>query len=334
MNRPLAIVAFVAAWAAATAYGADSVKTLSGTVTGKLTAMSATEVTVETAASGKKTIPVNEIEVIHYEGETPYLKSARAAVASGRYQVVLDSLGKIKDAELERRPEIQQDVEFYRAVANARLALAGQGELAEAGTALAAFVTGQPNSYHHLAACELAGDLLVASQKPEAAQPYYDELGKAPWPDYQMRAGVAMGRALLATKKYDEAMRTFQEVLDKPASGETAERQRLAATLGKTRCLIEMGKAEDAIAVTKGLIETTDAGAAELYAKAYNTLGLAYRKAGRPQDALMAFLHTDVLYSASREDHIEALRNLVELWRELQKPDRAAQTQEQLNQLK
>jgi hypothetical protein len=59
---------------------------------------------------------------------------------------------------------------------------------------------------------------------------------------------------------------------------------------------------------------------------------MVHRKAGHPQEALMAFLHTDVLYFTSREDHIEALRNLVDLWKELQKPDRASQAQEVLAQ--
>ena len=62
-----------------------------------------------------------------------------------------------------------------------------------------------------------------------------------------------------------------------------------------------------------------------MQAQAYNTLGTALRKAGKPQDALLAFLHVDVLYFASAEDHAEALANLAQLWNEVQKPERAAQ---------
>lgn len=333
MHKRLAIVAGVIFLGTATAFGADSIKILNGTVTGKILAMSATEVSLESPSGGNKTVPVNEIDVIQYDGETLQLKNARAAVATGRYQDALDALAKIKESEAQRREEIQQDIEYYRALAHAKAALAGQGEIAEAVKQLTEFVRGRPQNYHHLAACELLGDLLVASGKPGEAQVFYGELAQAPWPDYQMRAGVALGRALLSEKKVDAALRTFQEVIDKSAPGETATKQRMAATLGKARCLIESGKPDEAITVAKGLIDSADPGAADLLAKAYNTLGLAYRKQARPRDALMAFLHTDVLYAASRDDHREALRNLVELWRELQKPDRAAQAQEQLNQL-
>lgn len=333
MQKPLAIVAGLFLLTAP-AYAVDNVKLVSGTATGKILAMSASEVTVESIQGNKRTIPVNEIEGIQYEGESIQLKNARTAVAGGRYQDALDALDKIKDSDLQRRAEIQQDIQYFRAVATAKLALASQGTIGQAGQLLAAFIAEQPNNYRHLTACELLGDLWVASGQPEEAQRYYQELAGAPWPDFQMRAGVAQGRALMAQKKWAEAIRVFQEVLDKTDRSENAAKQRMAATLGKTRCLIEVGNPDEAVTVARGLIDTAEPNATELLAKAYNTLGLAYRKLGRPRDALMAFLHTEILYSASREEYREALGNLVELWKEVQKPDRAAQTQDQLNQLK
>ena len=334
MQKSLAVFAGLVLLAASPALGADTLKLLNGTANGKITAMSATEVTIESLSGSQRTLPVNEIDTISYEGESIQLKNARAAIAAGRYQDGLDALAKIKDSEIQRRAEIQQDIQYYRAVANARLALAGQGDVGEAGKALVAFISEQPQNYHHLAACELVGDLLVASGRADQAQRYYGELAQAPWPDYQMRAGVAQGRALLLQKKFDEAIRTFQAVIDKEAPGDTAARQRMAATLGKTRGLIEVGKPDEAVTVAQDLINAAEPNATDTLAKAYNILGLAYRKLNRPNDALMAFLHTDILYAASREDHREALRNLVELWKEVQKPDRAAQAQDQLNQIK
>ena len=67
-----------------------------------------------------------------------------------------------------------------------------------------------------------------------------------------------------------------------------------------------------------------------LGARAYNALGTALRKAGKPYDALLAFLHVDILYFASPEDHAEALANLAALWHEVHKTDRAIQAQETL----
>jgi tetratricopeptide (TPR) repeat protein len=170
----------------------------------------------------------------------------------------------------------------------------------------------------------MVGDLLVASGKFDTAQTYYGRLAKAPWPDYQMRAGIALGKAQLAEKKTDEALQSFETVLKTSAKGPQADRQRLAATLGKSRCLAMVKKSDEAVRLAESVIAQADPEESNLLAEAYNALGVAYREAGRPKDALLAFLHVDVLYFTSRADHIEALENLITLWNEVQKPERAA----------
>jgi tetratricopeptide (TPR) repeat protein len=331
MNRQSAALAAGLWLAAAVMVWADTVKTATTTITGKITQVSATGITIGQTSGGEKQIPVNEIEMVFFDDEPTLLKTARTAVAAGRYEDALTALGKVDAAEI-KRPEVKQELEFLKALAPAKLALAGNGQITQAGSAMAAFVSANANSFHFLEAAEIVGDLLVAAGKYEPAQKYYGEVAKAPWPDYKMRAGVAIGRALLAEGKAEEAMKTFQQVLDTQAQGELADRQRLAATLGKARCLSESGKADEAISLVQGVIEKADPEAMELHAKAYNILGAAHRKAGRPKEALMAFLHTDVLYFTSPEDHAEALRNLAELWKELQKPDRAARAEQLLKE--
>ncbi len=319
-------------WLAASALVlADTIKTSSTTITGKITEVSPTQVTIEQRSGGEKQLPVNQIETVFYDDEPTLLKTARTAVAAGRYEDALTALEKVDAAEI-KRPEVKQDLQFLKALASAKLAMAGSGGIAEAGSAMASFVSSNPTSFHYLKAAEVVGDLLVAAGKAEAAQRYYGEVAKAPWPDYQMRAGVAIGRAQLTEGKPGEAMKTFQQVLDTEAQGELAEQQRLAATLGKARCLNQSGKADETIALVQGVIEKAEPETTELHAKAYNILGAAHRKAGRPKEALMAFLHTDVLYFTSPEDHAEALRNLAELWKELQKPDRAAEAEQILKE--
>lgn len=325
-HRRLILVAAVWLVAGAAAW-ADSVKTSSTTFTGKITAVSATTVTVEQNTGGSKQIPVNEIETVFFDDEPTLLKTARTAVAAGRYEDALTALEKVPQGEIQR-PEVKQDMEFLKAMAAAKLALAGNGQITEAGSAMAGFVSANSNSFHYLEAAEVVGDLLVAAGKYAPAQKYYGEVAKAPWPDYKMRAGVAIGRALLAEGKADEAMKAFEEVLATQAQGERADRQRLAATLGKGRCLAQSGKPDEAIQLVQGVIDKADPESVDLHAKAYNILGASHRKAGRSKEALMAFLHTDVLYFTNPEDHVEALKNLVDLWKELQKPDRAARAEQ------
>jgi len=106
-----------------------------------------------------------------------------------------------------KRDEIKQDVEFYRAILMARLALAGSGSVKDAGKHLFDFDNLRKNNYHFLEASAALGDLLVATGKVDKAEPYYARLAATPWPEYRIRAAVLMGRALEAQKQYDKSHR-------------------------------------------------------------------------------------------------------------------------------
>ena len=62
------------------------------------------------------------------------------------------------------------------------------------------------------------------------------------------------------------------------------------------------------------MIQDTDPEQKELQARAYNALGNCYEQAGRTKDALLAFLHVDVLYGTVPDAHAEALSHLIPLW--------------------
>jgi len=302
-------------------------------ITGRVKSMSPLEVEVEQGAAGStvKQVAVNEILTILYDDDPSALKTAKARLAENKLEEALTALDKV-DADQIARREIVQDVEFYRAYCHAQLALGGTGEIKDAGKEMAAFVRKHEGSYHWLKANEIVGDLLVAIGQFNAAEPYYAKVAKAPWPDYQMRAGVAMGRALLAQNKTAEALKAFEAVLATPAEGDLAQAQYLAATLGRARVLAQDKKPDEAIKIAEGVIQKADPEQASLLAHAYNTLGAAYRAAGRNKEALMAYLHVDVLYSRVPEAHAEALYNLVPLWNAAGKPDRATQARNVLEQ--
>ncbi len=302
-----------------------------GTVQGTVKKMTPLEVVVE-QAGGDVTIPVNEIEWITYHGEPSALNTARTYLYSGRYQDALDILNdekKIPTAELDR-PVLKQDVAYYKAYCLAKLALAGGGDIAEAGKSLITFIQENPGSYHSLEARELVGNLLVATGKYKEAEQYYRELAKTPWPDYQIRAGVSLGRLALAQGKIDDAEKIFATVLGIEAKGPQADLYRHEAQLGQARCLAEKGKIDEARKIVENIIAVADPEYQELHARAYNTLGAIERKAGRTKEALMAYLHVDLLYFANGELHAEALANLVELWNELHKPERATRARQLL----
>jgi tetratricopeptide (TPR) repeat protein len=199
----------------------------------------------------------------------------------------------------------------------------GNGSLTEAGHQMLVFLKQHPKSYHYYQANELVGNLLVAAGASDKAEPYYALLAKAPWPDYQMRAKVAMGRGLLAQGKMAEADKMFDEVLENTSTSDLAEGQRMMAKVGKARCMVAAGKAPAAVKVLQEIIASASADNVDLHALAYNALGTALRKQEKPMEALLAFLHVDLLYSNNPEADAEALANLEQLFNEIHKPEKA-----------
>jgi tetratricopeptide (TPR) repeat protein len=331
MKQSLAFfAALLLVLASSTSLAVDRVKAAKGTSTGKVVEMSALEVTVE-KLSALTSVPVNEIVSITWEGEPSMVSTARAAMAADRFEDALESLLKVKTDELKRL-EILQEVEFLKALASARLALAGNGDVTKAGSMMAEFARKYEQNYHHLEACEYVGDLLVAKGLPDLAEGYYNRLAKVPWPTYKMRAGVKIGKAQLAQGKAEDALKAFQTVLNDPTQGEEADQQRLGATLGKARCLAQATKHDEAIALIDEVIAKTEPEQVELLAETYNALGFAHRKAGSNKDAILAFLHVDLLYYGAASEHVTALKNLVQLWNKEQKPERADKATEILKE--
>ena len=309
----------------------DTVRTVKNALPGQITAMSPVTVELEQgAAHTTKEIPVNEIQTIYYTGEPPDLKAAKMHVLAGRYAEALTAIERIKSEN--SRPEVQQDIEFYRALCAAKIALAGGGKIAEAGRLMKAFADANNKSYHYFEASEVVGDLLVAVRQYAAAANYYGRLDKAPWPDYKMRAGVAAGRALLAQGKNDEAQAAFDKVIAIGADDELAQEQRTLARLGKARTLLAAKKTDAATKIAEDILKAADPDDMPLLARAYNILGTADRQAGRTQEALWAFLHVEVLYASVPDAHAEALANLADLWEQVHKGERANRARKTLEE--
>jgi tetratricopeptide (TPR) repeat protein len=321
---------------AATGWASDQVKTTAkekSLLFGQVTAVSPQAVTFQPTGEGSQAreIPVNEIVSIKFESEPLPLLRAREKMGEGEYGEASSALERISTEGVKRR-EILDEIAFSKAYCAAQLALAGDGNVADAGRQMVAFIKESPESYHYLQACELVGNLLASSGALDKAQEYYAILAKAPWPDYKMRAQIAIGRALLAQDKTVEAAKVFDEVIDSPATGDLAERQRMAAKVGKARCLAAAGQTAPAIKSLREIIDKADSDNVELHALAYNALGTALRKDGKPKEAVLAFLHVDLLYSSVQEAHAEALANLEQLFEQIHKPDYARRARQELDQ--
>jgi tetratricopeptide (TPR) repeat protein len=315
-------------------WGADSVRTTKGTVSGRIVAMSPLKIDLDQSGDGKQAgaegapakppeeVPVNQVLEVFFENESDDLKSAKSQVLSGRFAEALATLERIKTDEISR-DEIKQDLDFYKALCSSRLALAGMRPIADAGRMMKTFIDNNPKSYHYLEGAETLGNLLVGIRQFSQAAEYFARLDKAPWPDYKMRAGIANGRSLLAQGKNEDALKAFDVVLAIDAKDDSADAQRVLANLGRASVLATTQKSDEAIRVAEEIILNANTEDEQLQARAYNVLGTAYRQAGRPTEALLAFLHVDLLYPNVLDAHAEALGNLVELWGQKHRVERA-----------
>jgi tetratricopeptide (TPR) repeat protein len=157
----------------------------------------------------------------------------------------------------------------------------------------------------------------------DAVKAYSAIATRAPFEDYQMRANNSAARALVANKNYAEALTKFQAVLDAGLATPEAAQQKMFATIGKAQCLGETGKPDEGIKMLEDIIQKNDPADTKLFARTYNALGACQMKAGRPKDAVQAYLHTDVLFYSDGEAHAEALYWLNKLWTDLNRGDRA-----------
>ena len=187
MNRMGIVLAAAVCLAASAASAADSIKSRGDgkAIIGSVVRMTRSEVEIEIKPGDTKTVAVNDIESIHFDGEPSSLTTVRTRLAAGDFAEA-DKLLESAKPDTDRA-EILADIEFYKALSAGRQALGGNGSIAAAGKSMYDFKAKNPNNYHCLEACELMGDLLLADGKYAAAKTFYEEVGKAPWEDYKMR---------------------------------------------------------------------------------------------------------------------------------------------------
>ena len=318
-----ALTTAIALSPAAEAQVADQVAPLRGTpATGRIVAMSKTELSVEVRGAARK-FAVNEIRRVIFTEDPQELRRARDNCLAGRFDAALATLKQIDPASIQRK-EVKQDLQFYLAYAEGRQALSGGGDKEAASQRMFEFVRHNQQSFHFFEAAELLGDLAVSMEKYHSAVAYYRAIANsAPWPDYKMKASILQAKALIAPGKFAEATEKLSAVTQQTVDTPQATRQKLLAEVITSVCAAETGDHETAIAALHKFIANNDDQDQELFGHAYNALGRCQLRAGRQQEALLAYLHVDILFYAEPDVHAEALYNLSKLWSAVGKTDRA-----------
>lgn len=276
-----------------------------------------------------QSVAVNRIAKIHYTGQPALLTHARSMEDAYELKTAAAEYSKVQ-AELKSKPLVLQAAQFGEARVLALLALDESTGLEQSIARLEKFEQENPESRHHFPLQELRGRLYFEKKDFAKAVLAFEELAKAPWLEARLESLKYQGRILRAQNKLDHAIARFDEVVDtKLESGE--QKLILAeALVEKARCLLAQDKREKEIQSLEQAIDAAPTQAQNVQAEAYVALGDAFRATQRTKDALLAFLHVELLFAKNKELHARALYNLVQLWNELGQPDRAAAVRKNL----
>ncbi len=319
-------------WNSRSAFALDVVyrKSTSSPAQGELSEATKTQVTLKRKIGEPEVIPVNDIIDIRFDGEPTKLNLARNAAQAGRYDVALETYNAVLTDIPANAEVLRTDVAFLIARANAKIAQGDPSKIDAAIKGLESFRSAHAGSFRDFEALHLLGDLYLQKEDFANAQAMFTLFGQAPWPEYQVAAQSANADILLRQGNIDGALSAYEAAISAPAKSPAEQAQRYNAMLGKANCLIRKQQLEPALTVTQTVIDEAPVTDPAVLATAYLRQGDCLQQLGRTYEALIAYLHVDVLFSHEKALHAESLYHLTQLWGAVGKPDRAADSRAML----
>jgi TolA-binding protein len=296
-----------------------------GHVRGDIQSESVKEVTVKL---GNNTIhvPNDQIVTIAYSKTPPSMALAESRENAGAFAEAAE-LYKKAVGEASGAPFAQQSAQFHQANALAQLGLVDPSKSAEAITALESFVRTYPNGRHITAALDNLARLQLNKGDYAGVEKTVAEMDKQP--QSADRAAVLKARIHAKKGEHDKAISALDQLIKNAPAGSARQREAKLARAESLVALKQYGEAETEVsAVIKALPREDYQG----MSAAYNTLGDCLRAAGKPKDALMAYLKTDILFFKDKEQHPRALAQITQLWRALKQDTRADEYFQKLKQ--
>jgi tetratricopeptide (TPR) repeat protein len=299
-------------------------------VSGEVTAVSKTDVTIKVTSPKADTlkIPANEIVSIDWTGDAPDLKVARQDENGLRLQKAFDGYLKSQGASKANNPAAKADLEFVIARVTAKMALTDPARLDDAVKKLEDFQRKNGDHYRLYEGIYLLGQLYSAKKDAAKARQTFEQLAKAPWKETQMVSRIAVGRLLLSESHFDEAAAEYEAVIALPAEGPLEVSARQEAMLGKGRILIAQKKYDEALGLFKDVIGNAPSDDAKVNAEAYLRQGDCYREQGNDKEALISYLHVYLLFASEKSMQAEALYRLSPLFDKVGRKDRAEEVRE------
>ena len=300
---------------------------------GEITGYTSTEVTLKPPLNKpEEKISANEVVRVRWDGEPPELNLARSAEDTNRLEEALAEYEKIAAAPTTKDADLKADVRFLIARTLAKMALADPARIEQARTALESFRRVHANHFRDYEAVDYLGRLALAAEDYAAAEAAFAELAGAPWPETKAAATIAHSRVLLAKGDAEQALSAVNGVIESAGDDPLLAARRYEAMLQKSAILEKQQQTEEAAAVLDEVVKLLPTDDARLQAEAYLRLGALRQAQGRQKEAVLAYLHVDVLFDTERASHAEALYHLSHLWQSVGHPDRAADASARLRE--
>ncbi len=298
---------------------------IGGGVRGDIQSENAKEVSVKVGNS-TVAVPVDQIASIQYTGQSANIALGETRENAGALADAAE-LYKKAAAESADKPFVHQTALFHQANAMAELALADPSKAGEAISLLEAFVKNYSSGRHIVSALDSLARLQLNKGDYAGVEKTVAEMEKSP----QNADRAAVIRAKIFAKKGDhaKAIAALDTLIKNSPDGSQRQRE---SRLAKAESLAAMKDYAKAEAEVSDVIKALPAEDYQGQSAAYNTLGDCLRAAGKPKDALKAFLHTDILYSKDKEQHPRALAQIAQLWRLLKQDVRADEVAQRLKQ--
>ena len=309
-----------------TVYRANASGVGSTKISGKVIDMTPTGILVESKGS-PTSIPAAEVRSVVYAGQVSAIARTADRIKAGSYAQGIEEIAKIDD---KGNAYVAHELAFLKAYAEGNLALKGSFDAIAAGKSLRNFLTKYKKSYHFFPATALKGQLLYALKFPDLAAKEFKLLTQSQWPEYVIKGNYYLAQTALAQQDFDGAIAICDQIIASTDNDDLTQQYQLLAkcTKAKAQCLSgNPGSAEDDL---KQIIKVENPDNQQLFATAYNALGVYHFKAQQLKEARDKFLLTHLLMYSESEAHAEALYYLAQIWPELEDTDEANKTRELL----
>ncbi len=314
-----------------TLQAADIVSLRDGTrVAGEITATTKNDLTVKPTIGDARTIPASDITNVEWNDATAELKLGLSDENSGRLDSAATRVAKSKTDSTGANEKLKLEFDFILARIAARQALADAAKLDDAIGKLDAFRKAGGDHFRYFEAVSRLGELQLAKKDYAAAQSTFALLEQAASPDYKLAAKIAMGRIELAQGQNSAAIQTFDNAISTAGKSPAEQMRKYEAMLGKARAQAMESQHAEALAALEQVTNSAPADATALQAEAYVLEGHSLQALNRNKEAVLAYLHVDILFPRESNLHAEALYHMARLWKTVQSPERGLEAEAKL----